>query len=227
MENNQLIRSKKTVLLIIILIVFVFIVLIIISVISPKKIPPSQSNQVGVTLPDYPLAANQVFTNQNTNRFGYLVVTSGIDNTQVTIDSEEIASQGQYAPVNTPPFIVKNIPIGKHILKASKEGYLLKNYEFKISENSITALHILLNEDPEATNLKKAQALMPINTVDYSIQYFPGAFKTMVIISRAPYDLNKQLAIQWFKDRGVSNPERSGVVFVDATKGIPQIQIKP
>lgn len=114
---------------------------------------PSAQPQVGLTAAEkaYPQATPQPFRHQEEKDTGTLVVTANVEGTIVLLDAEEHPSpedpikNGQSWPHNTTPFIVKNMPVGHHVLFAIKPPlYDMTTASYTIEKNQVTRVSIQL-----------------------------------------------------------------------------------
>lgn len=109
--------------------------------------------------------------------FGTLIVTSVPDNIKVILDppESEAPNTAEYLPVNLTPFRVEQIPVGKHSLFASNEGFEFKEEVFEVKANNVTRVEVKLLPQtsllpPPSPSLSWVNR-MPINTENYSVVY--------------------------------------------------------
>lgn len=185
---------------------------------SPSEPLPSPSPSPAILrgLPEFPQAQPQEFNQQNSLYRGGLTVNANIEAVKVTIDAQEVKSPEFFAPDNATPFILERIPAGQHVLRASKLGFLNQTLSVEVKPDQVTQVNIEMKPDPDFDALEEATKQMPVSTDEYYIEYLDKIGKIQVIIKKAPFETYKQSAINWFKQRGIENPEESGVLFYPA-----------
>lgn len=201
------------------LVLFVLFIMLALLVITPFLLPkkklvvtPSPTPNLSI----YPTSQPQQFNRPEPEKFGSLVVNSNVAATEVTIDEKEVKDPEFYAPKNYTPFAINNIPAGKHILRANKIGYLSVTLEVQVEAGEAKEVKIDLKVNPEVKAINEAVKEMPVSTDEYYIEYLSRIGKIQTIIKKAPYEENKQKAVEWFKERGIQNPEAGGILFYPA-----------
>lgn len=197
---------------------------ILLLILSPLYLPgpsepvpsPSPSPATLRGLPEFPQAQPQEFDLQSSLNQGSLAVNAKTEGVKVTIDAQEVKSPEFFAPDNITPFIVERIPVGRHVLRASKLGFLSQTFPVDVKPDQVTQVNIEMKPDPDFDALEEAASQMPISTDEYFIEYLDKIGKIQVIVRKAPFETYKQSAINWFKQRGIENPEESGVLFYPA-----------
>lgn len=115
---------------------------------KPRKIPsPVLSPSPSVSI-NYQEAFPQGYRNEGNNKFGSLIVDSTPQGARVMIDAkeEEIPTKQTSLPINTTPFKVSQIPVGKHVLEVFKQGYNLTTMIVIIESNKISQVNIELTK---------------------------------------------------------------------------------
>lgn len=207
------IQTNRKMFLLIGALIAMLVVLIIVSIfqrsVSPQSVSLTNLEQ------QYPTAKPQSYPGTS-NTTGTLVVTSAIFNPTVTIDEDEDKDPNFFAPSNIPPFVVNGISVGKHVIRAQKDGYINRTITVNVQPYQITRVHIAMDKNTEQDSLDKVKTELPVDTDQYHIEYLSGINKIQVTIKQSPFDANKQKAIDWFKQHGVTDPENEGVVFYPA-----------
>lgn len=218
MENTNTINKSKTLLFVfgVCLALFFIAILIISFISSDRNLQSPQTAPLSQKELSYTEAKDQQYT-QTSQGYGILVVTSEPDQAEVKIDEKEVKNPSFYAPTNKTPFIVKKIPVGNHVIRTSLPGYIVSEITINVLANQVSRANLTLALDNNYLALQKLEAIMPIKTDDYTIEYFPFTKKVQVFVNKPPFDQSKQKAINYFKQNGVSNPEAEGVVFNDLT----------
>lgn len=209
---KYLLMTNKLILLILGL---MLILLIVTPLFLPKKksvVVPSPSPNLAV----YPSAQPQQFSKSEIQKFGGLIVTSNVPTAEVTIDEKEVKDAEFYAPKNYTSFAINRIPVGRHVLRVNKIGYLNTTLEVEIQADQVNQVNIELKVNPEIQAINEAIKEMPVLTDEYYIEYLAGIGKIQTIIRKDPFEENKQKAIEWFGERGIQNPEAGGVLFYPA-----------
>lgn len=182
---------------------------------NPSEFPqPSPANTK--ILPNFPPAQPQEFNNGQNSNQGGLSVDSNTPGVKATIDEKEVQSSEFFAPENITPFVIDKIPEGKHILRASKLGFLDQTLFVEIKNNQVSQVNITLDPDPDFNALQEAIKEMPISADEFYIEYLDGISKIQVIIKKTPFETYKLRAIDWFRQKGIKNPEESGILFYPA-----------
>ena len=137
-----------------------FIVLLIVSLVSfitkPAQGPaiPSLTTQER----QYTEAPRQPFPTAENQQYGTLIVTSTVEQTRVLIDVSEdevesvVPQQNVIPATSITPFRIAQIPVGEHILTASKPGYYLTTIPFEIKTNEVTRIAISLDSLTETVD---------------------------------------------------------------------------
>jgi hypothetical protein len=183
---------------------------------SQLQISPSPSATSQRVISNFPPAQPQEFVEQLSTQTGSLAINSNIEAVKVTIDAEEVQSPEFFAPENTTPFLIESLPAGKHTIRASKLGYLNQTLPIEVSTNKLTDITVILEVDPSLDSIQEAIKEMPVSTDEYFIEHLDSIGKIQTIIRKAPFETYKQQAIEWFKERGINNPEASGILFYPA-----------
>lgn len=95
---------------------------------------------------DLPEAESQTYYSDNSGKVGTLIVTSSLKDVRVRIDdgNEESGINSTPYPMQYPPFIISNIPTGKHTLRAAKPGYVFQTIPVIINADKTTEIYIQL-----------------------------------------------------------------------------------
>jgi hypothetical protein len=140
-----------------ILLVAIFISVIIISLTESGR-APSEGALPGTRpspTPPQPLhpreeayneAKPQEFYSEGSNKTGTLVVTATTPEVRVMIDDGEAEGPvgSKPYPIQITPFRVTDVPVGEHLLRAAKPGYIMTEIPFTVSEDGITRIQITL-----------------------------------------------------------------------------------
>jgi hypothetical protein len=164
----------------------------------------------------YPFAQQQIFPNSQSGQIFTISITTVPPGSEVTIDKDFLNKQDIVAPINVSPFTVQNIPEGRHSVRLFKLGYLVKTQEIEVKSGQSNSFSIVLEKNPNESQIQDIITKMPVSTEDYHIEYLDGIKKIQVVIRKSPYEVNKKKAIEWFEQNGVSNPENSGIEFYPA-----------
>jgi hypothetical protein len=210
---------SKNIIIIVVLLGLIFVALIFVVLTNNRdeqQLPTTSPTPLPINL-NYPIASQQPFVQSGSNQKGVLIVETTPAQAEIKVDEQEITGQDSFAPTNLTPVMFNDIPVGKHIVRVRKAGYLTTEIEATVEPNKVNKLEIYLTANEEADTINKIKTLLPITTDEYTIENLSNINKIQVIIRQEPFRVNKQKAIDWFKQNGVQNPEKeSSILFYPA-----------
>lgn len=202
------------------LLIFILVGLVIGVLIIPLFLPQKPETPLSSPIPSpkiqYPFAQQQIFPNIQPAQKVSASITTTPPGAEVTIDKEILNSQNVIAPINISPFTIQDIPEGKHSIRVFRLGYLVKTQEIEVQKGKDNTFSVVLEKSPVEDRIQNIIAKMPVSTADYYIEYLDAIKKIQVLVRKAPYEINKQKAVDWFNQNGISDPETSGIEFYPA-----------